>query len=147
MPDIILKRPNFVVADLDRALALYRDILGFSVTFIKTSDKSSYSYPTFAFGKSADLRFAILSTPTQPEIFALTELKGQPLPEPRAPRDHALVLKAADYDGLRQKLKDGGYRLLEEGRLQTHAGASGREQAFLDADGHTVLIYKLDESK
>lgn len=147
MSDIQLKRPNLVVADLERSLRLYRDLLGFQLKHMKTSEKTSYSYPTFNFARDASLRFAIFSTASQDGVLALTELKGQPLKTADAPRDHGIVIKVDDYDGLRAKLSAAGYRLLEEGKLTTHTGATGREQAFLDDDGHTVLIYKLDNQQ
>ena len=96
------------------------------------------------FNPDATLRFAVLSTPTQENVFALTELKGQPLPPITAPRNHAIVINVDDYDGTRQKIIDAGHTVFEEGKLLTQKGASGREQGFLDADGHMVLIYKMD---
>ena len=44
---IRFQRANFVVADMERALGFYRDILGMSVAFQKDSDENSYSYPVF----------------------------------------------------------------------------------------------------
>ena len=38
------QRTNFLVSDLDRALVLYRDILGMKVDLIKESEEDSYSY-------------------------------------------------------------------------------------------------------
>ena len=144
MANISLKRPNYVVADLDRALALYRDIIGFELTFTKDSDSSSYSYPTFGFDPDAKLRFAVLSTPDQPNVFALTELKGQDLAPITAPRNHAIVVNVEDFDGVQGKIQAAGYHMFEEAKLLTQAGTTGREQGFLDADGHMVLIYKMD---
>ncbi len=51
-----LKRVNLVVADLDRSLTVYRDILGFKVFEVSESPKSSYSYPVFNFPKRARSR-------------------------------------------------------------------------------------------
>ena len=61
-----LQRANFVVSDLDRALVMYRDVLGLEVTFIKDSEPDSYSYPVFRIDSRARLRFAVLSAPDQP---------------------------------------------------------------------------------
>jgi len=70
--------------------------------------------------------------------------QGQPLKVADATRDHGIVIKVDDYDRLRAKSIAGGYRVLEQGKLTTHMGATGREQAFLDADGHTVSIHARD---
>ena len=40
-----VKRPNLVVSDIERALTIYRDILGLTASDIGTSSPDSYSYP------------------------------------------------------------------------------------------------------
>ena len=50
------QRTNLVVRDLDRALAIYRDVLGFEVDYQKTSAPDSYSYRVFGFPPEAVLR-------------------------------------------------------------------------------------------
>jgi catechol 2,3-dioxygenase-like lactoylglutathione lyase family enzyme len=47
------KRINLCVADLNRSLAIYRDILGFTIDYQKDSKEDSYSYPVFTFPRSA----------------------------------------------------------------------------------------------
>ncbi len=96
MPDTgpRLQRPNFVVADLDRALRVYRDILGFSVAFIEESDAASYAYPVFEIPSAARLRFHVLNAnPEQPRSLVLTEIKGIELPPVPLPRRNARVLR------------------------------------------------------
>ena len=46
------QRTNFLVSDLDRALVLYRDILGMKVDLIKESEEDSYSYDVFEIDQS-----------------------------------------------------------------------------------------------
>ncbi len=45
--DVALKRVNLLVRDLDRSLAVYRDILGFRNAQVSQSSPQSYSYPVF----------------------------------------------------------------------------------------------------
>ena len=82
----MLKRINLCVADMERSLKVYRDILGFTVNYMKDSASDSYSYPVFMFPKEAKLRFATLDSPTQERTFALTEVRGIDLPKLPVPK-------------------------------------------------------------
>ena len=94
------QRANYLVSDLERALLLYRDVLGLHVEFIKDSEADSYSYPVFEIDPAAALRFAVLSSPTQPRVMALTEVQGVTLAAQRLPRRAAIVLEIKDIDGV-----------------------------------------------
>lgn len=142
-----LQRPNLVVADLDRALRLYRDILGFRVDFIQDSPDDSYSYPVFEIPHTASLRFAVLSAnDEQPRSLALTEVRGIEIPGPELPRRNALVLNIERIDEVLASLAGEGLHVYPEERLETHDGRIGREIGFVDHDGHLVVIYRIDEA-
>ena len=79
------QRANFVVRDIDKALELYRDVLGFELAFVLDSPDDSYSYPVFEIDQSHSLRFAVLSAPGQPRVMALTEVPAE-LPAVPYPR-------------------------------------------------------------
>jgi catechol 2,3-dioxygenase-like lactoylglutathione lyase family enzyme len=68
------QRANFLVSDLDRALILYRDILGMRLDHVEESEDDSYSYDVFEIDKKIQIKFALLSYSNQPRIMALTEL-------------------------------------------------------------------------
>lgn len=143
-PHIRFQRANFVVRDLDKALTLYRDVLGFDVAFIKDSQKTSYSYPVFEIPNSATLRFAVLSTPESPRCMALTEVTGTddigPAPTPRR---GAIVLDVPDVDGVVAGAKKVGATVYPEGELKTQDGRLGREVGIVDFDGNLVVIYTI----
>lgn len=142
-----LQRPNLVVADLERALRVYRDILGFQLEFIQDSPADSYSYPVFEIPRAAKLRFAVLSAnDEQPRSLALTEIRGVDLPAPALPRRNALVLNVEGIDAVLAGLRDEGLHIYPEERLQTHDGRIGREIGFVDHDGHLVVIYRIDQA-
>ena len=142
-----LQRPNLVVADLDRALRLYRDILGFRVDFIQDSPDDSYSYPVFEIPHSARLRFAVLSAnDEQPRSLALTEIRGMELPAPALPRRNALVLNIETIDTVLEGLRAEGLHVYPEEELETHDGRIGREIGFVDHDGHLVVIYRITQA-
>lgn len=139
-----LQRPNLVVADLDRALRFYRDILGFAVDFTKESEPDSYSYPVFEIPAAARLRFCVLSANAdQPRSLALTEIRGVPLPPLPLPRRNALVLAVEDVDGVLAAARAEGLHVYREERLETQDGRVGREIGIVDHDGHLVVIYRI----
>lgn len=141
--DVRFQRANFIVSDLDRALALYRDVLGLQVEFIKDSESDSYSYPVFKIDPVATLRFAVLSTSTQPRVMALTEVRGVPLPRVPDPRRSAIVLNIDDIDGAVERATKQGFKVYEEELLETQDGRTGREVGMVDDDDNLVVIYNI----
>ena len=77
-----LKRPNLVVADIERSLRIYRDILGFEASPIRTGGADSYSYPVFNVPANAALRFVSLDEPREARVLNLTEVTGAAIPRP-----------------------------------------------------------------
>ena len=138
------QRANYVVSNLDRALVLYRDILGLTVEFIHASEPDSYSYPVFEIDDRARLRFCVLSTATQPRVMALTEITGIDLPDMPAPRRAAIVLDVPDIDEVLAGCTQAGFEVYPEQRLVTHDGRTGREIGIVDDDGNLVVIYRIE---
>jgi len=139
-----LQRANHVVSDLDRALRLYRDILGLAVEFMRESEADSYSYPVFEIDRTATLRFCVLSTATQPRVMALTEVTGIDLPEVPMPRRSAIVLHVPDVDRVLEECSKAGFHTYPEERLVTNDGRTGREIGIVDDDGNLVVIYRIE---
>lgn len=138
------QRANYVVSDLDRALVLYRDILGLDVEFMHESEPDSYSYPVFGIDPSAKLRFCVLNTATQPRVMALTEIRDIELPPPAIPRRAAIVLHVPDVDAVLSDCTNAGFHVYPEERLVTHDGRTGREVGIVDDDGNLVVIYRIE---
>ena len=79
------QRANYLVSNKERALLLYRDILGMNLDFMKVSEEDSYSYDVFDIDDSIPIEFALLSYENQPRVMALTilgdgNLEKNPLP-------------------------------------------------------------------
>ena len=89
------QRGNFVVADLERSLTFYRDVIGFEVAYQKGHNPESYSISVFNIPDGAELGFCTLSTRDQVRVMALTEIKGVKLPPVPPPRRSAIVLDVA----------------------------------------------------
>lgn len=142
-PKLHFQRANFVVRDLDRALAFYRDILGFEVEHLQESPTDSYSYPVFEIDRRARLRFALLSAPGQPRVMALTEVTGVKLKHCPDPKRAAIVLDVADFDYVVERAVAWGLVVHPEEKLVTHDGRVGREAGIVDHDGNLVVIYTI----
>lgn len=140
------KRINLCVSDLERSLKIYRDILGFTVDYQKDSKEDSYSYPVFTFPKEAKLRFATLNTASQERTFALTEVTGIELPPMPVPRMVAAVINCPAFDEVLEKVAAAGLEVVEPQILPDLDGnAKGRESAFIDPDGHLIVLYVLND--
>lgn len=142
MSGIRFQRGNFVVSDLDRALTFYRDILGFEVAFTKDSPDDSYSYDVFEIPRDRKLRFAVLSTESQPRVMALTEIAGSLADQP-LPRRSAMVLDIEDIDTVVAASRAAGLKVYDEDHLVTQDGREGREVGIVDPDGNLVVIYHI----
>ena len=139
---IRFQRANYVVRNMERALVFYRDVLGFSVAFVKEPRETSYSHEVFGLDADRPVGFATLSTPSQERVMALTEVAGiEPQGEPRR---SALVLEVEDVDGAVDRARHAGFRVFPEERLVTHDGRVGREVGLLDEDGNLTVIYHID---
>lgn len=140
------QRANYVVSNMQRALQLYRDVLGLTIEFSKDSPADSYSYDVFELDRSASLGFVVLSTATQPKVMALTEVRNLDLPPAGVPRRAAIVLHVDDIDTVVAGCTALGLKVYAEDRLETHDGRIGREVGIVDADGNLVVIYNIPES-
>lgn len=141
-----LKRQTLLVADLDRSLAIYRDILGFTVARITESSPDSYSYPVFNVPADATLRFATLDSDTEARQFALTEVRGAelPRPDPKAIRTSTPVIQVRDFDAALAALRETGLEIVEPTTARSADGRLFKEMAFIDPDGHLVVLYEFE---
>jgi catechol 2,3-dioxygenase-like lactoylglutathione lyase family enzyme len=138
------KRMTIMVSDLDRTTRLWRDIMGFQVAISAPSGPTSYSYPVFNIAKNATIRYATVSAgPAQQRTFAFAEIKGQPVVVPQSPRVAAAVINAngrlADIIKL---VKAEGLEVIPATVLNSATRGIGIEQAFVDWDGHLIVLYE-----
>lgn len=141
---IRFQRANIVVADLERSLRVYRDILGMTIDYQKESASDSYSYPVFEFPREAKLRFCTLSIPPdQVRTLAITEVTGTDLPPPPIPRLSAMVLRVDAMDDVLAQLAAEGLKIYPEEQLKTQDGRIGREVGVVDHDGHLFVLYTI----
>ena len=139
---IRFQRANSIVADIERALTFYRDVLGFEVAFTQEHNPASYSFPVFEIPAEAVLGFCVLSAPGQPRVMALTEIRNVALP-PVRPRRAAIVLEASDPDAVMAGARSLGLQVYDEETLVTADGRTGREIGIVDFDDNLVVIYRI----
>lgn len=140
-----VKRPNLLVADLDRSLKIYRDILGFDDAGIGESSLDSYSYPVFNIPREGRMRYTYLGEPGEDRVFGLTEVKNVDLPRP-ADRPYMSTV-VIGVTGLTDKME----QLAEMGLEMTEPKTTGgtefifTEVAFIDPDGHMIVLYEVED--
>lgn len=137
------KRAALIVGDLDRALQLYRDALGFRLQSIKQSAPDSYSYDIFGIDHGSAMRMAALDGPAgQERTLALIEVVPPP---PKLTRPSAATVIEVDDIGAALARIAGleGVTILPERQLYTHDGRVGREIGVIDADGHAAVLYRV----
>jgi catechol 2,3-dioxygenase-like lactoylglutathione lyase family enzyme len=140
------QRATLVVRNLERALELYRDALGFSVEYVMGGENVEYSRQVFALGPDATVRLCTLNAPGQQRTLALVEAGGVALPRVVGPRRSAAVLRVADFDGvIRAAAALPGVTMVAEHPLHTHDGRLGREAGIVDFDGNLIVIYCITE--
>lgn len=138
------KRMTLVVADLERSLGIYRDILGFDLDGISDSSQESYSYPVFRIDPAAKIRFATLSAGTeQVRTLALTEVTGIVLPKPAAPLMSAAVIRVDDLAATMARIEKLGLATTEPKTAGRPGEFSFVEQSFVDFDGHLIVLYQI----
>ena len=138
-----VKRPNLVVSDINRALTVYRDILGLEASDISTSSAESYSYPVFKIPKGAQIRGATLHEPGEQRVLALTELATIDLPRPsNAPHMSAVVIGVTDLAGKFEQIEALDLETTEP-KIAAGVDFDFVEQAFIDHDGHLIVLYEV----
>ena len=139
----VYKRPNLVVSDIDRAMTIYVDLLGFEPGEVQTSSDDSFSYPVFQIPRDAKIRFVTMNDSQDSRAFALTEVTGAPLGElPANPHLTAHVIGVTDLEGKIATIEKLGLTISP---AKTAQGSEFTfiEQAFTDYDGHLIVLYEI----
>ncbi len=139
--DPYLHRPNFVVADMDRAFRLYRDILGFEVNAMVPA--SELMDNIFEIPAEADTRIAFLSSVDGAfGNIGITEVKGVDLPPAQSIYPTVWIIEIQrEIDDMVSQLEAEGLDIKGVYDLQN---PDRMEIVFTDHDGHRVLLMRLD---
>ena len=139
------KRPNLLVADMERSLAIYRDILGFEAGVVAESAEDSYSYPVFNLPPEARMRYTYLGEPGEVRVFGLTEVSGMDMQAvSNAPYRTGHVIGVTDLDTKMERLRALGLSMTEP-KVAGGSEFTFTEVAFTDPDGHLIVLYEIME--
>ena len=139
------KRPNLLVADMERSLSLYVDVLGFEAAAVQESGTDSFSYPVFKIPREARMRYTYLGEPGEARVFGLTEVTGAEMEAVSdAPHRTGHVIGVTDLMGKLDRVKAMG---LDATEVKEAGGTEFRflEVAFTDFDGHLIVMYEVLE--
>lgn len=138
-----LKRPALTVMNLNRSVAFYRDVVGFTVSYMEDQFAvvpNRFDLEMMGLPESTRRRVAILNTAQEPRGFVLQAF--EPSPEVATQGRLLLVFQTSDFDGLLQRLKAAG---VDVKVAQGGEGARFRELGVRDPDGHSLTFYMLLE--
>ena len=136
-----LKRPAITVQDLDRSVAFYRDIVGFTVAHQDkefTAVSNPFDLKMMGLPINTLRRVSILNTASEPRGFVLQSFR--PSPSIATQGQLLLVFQTTDFDGLHQRLEAAGHEVQV---AQAGEGAWFRELGVQDPDGHALTFYML----
>lgn len=138
------KRQLYVVTDMERALTLWRDVMGLQPGDITTSGPNSYSREVFNIPARAAMRFCTLSAgPTQIRTLALLEVKGVRLPRKTGIRTTGAVINAnGRLEAIIASARSMGLTIMGPRVLESASQGNGIEQGFLDWDGNVIVLYQ-----
>jgi methylmalonyl-CoA/ethylmalonyl-CoA epimerase len=121
---------GIAVADLDQALAFYRDVLGVLPDPVEEADGAAIV--ALQFGDAA----VELLAPLRPDTPV-----GRFLAK-RGPGIHHICYRVSDLDGALQACRRAGYRLLDQ---VPRRGAGGRRIAFVHPKATSGILLELTE--
>ncbi|MBI1263248.1 MAG: hypothetical protein GC187_00760 [Alphaproteobacteria bacterium] len=143
------KRQAIIVSDMDRALTLYRDVLGFELHSLTQSGPDSYSYEVFNIPREASIRFATLDAgDVQVRTLALIEVTGVALDPLTGIRRAAAVIDAhGRYQAIVEAIDAMGLERAQPRALGEASSARGQgvELGFTDWDGNLIVIYEFPQ--
>jgi NADPH-dependent curcumin reductase len=135
------QRSALVVRDLDRALLLYRDLLGFRLEYLGTDTPDAYSYELFRIPRHLSTRFATLSSAQQQRTLALIEVPDYQGVSLDSVIPSAIVVQVATLGDVLKAATTLGLQV--QTPRTTNAPPARTEAGFYDTDGHLVVVYEL----
>lgn len=147
-----LVRAALFVADLDRSLHFYRDVLGLRETFAEGEARDEAFAALLGMPADTDIRYQILQIPGPSRgMVGLFEVRN-PTPEKLEHSEPAcslgevaLVFYSDQFDQLERRLDAEGVSFICRPRfLSVRPGVGQREMTFRDPDG--VMVNVIDRS-
>jgi len=140
--DLQLERSTIAVSDLDRALTLYRDVLGLSVERIVEHDAERILGGKEGFDGEAMIREAWLVAEPSNQTIGLMEIRGTGSRERHGSVN--LWLKLFGYEAAANEAQELGLFVSEQQSGENFDSQPVRERIIEDWDGNRILIYRLE---
>ena len=140
--DLEVQRPHLLVSDFERAMRVYRDVLGFKVNFFVEA-LPRVPWEMFGLPDHAKCRMGFLSEGKG--VFgslAITEVKGIELPKATPPYRCTVIIEVREglLFPMVEKLKGLG---LDVGNPLLLDGPPRTDVSFGDFDGNRILIFEI----
>lgn len=139
--DLQVHRSHLLVSDMERALTVYRDTLGFKVNFLV--DSLDVTYPMFGLDPQAKCRTSFISEGRGAfGSLALTEAKGVELPRRSAPHGSVVIIEVKEgrLPEIRLKIQALGLENHEPMELDNPPRT---DWSFTDFDGHRIVVFEI----
>ncbi len=131
-----------LVRDMDRALVLYRDILGLEVDEDRPMEASAFVGAVFNIDPSRISRTVKFNgASNQSRVIALYEVLDLPPVDPMAPISSGWAIQIEHYQDAYPLLSNGDYRILGTNAWGNPPEDGGEEIVIADADGHMLIVY------
>ena len=134
-------RPNILVADMERSLRIYRDIIGFKVNFLL--DALDVAYEMFGLPHGSKLRMAFISEGKGAfGSLALTAAEGVELPRRQAPFNTCIIIELVEgrLQGVLEQLRAEG---CEIGTAYELEQPTRTDVTVTDPDGHRLVLFEI----
>jgi len=143
--DLQVHRPNILVGDMERALRIYRDILGFRVNFLL--DALDVAREMFGLPEGTKMRMAFLSEGKGAfGSLALTEAQGIVSPRREPPYQACVIIELREgrLPEVLDRLRAEG---CEVGRAYELEQPTRTDVSFSDTDGNRIVIFEIHQKQ
>ena len=143
-----IKRISLMTPDLDRSIAFFTEVIGFTLDFEGTLPPGGEPFlgPVFNIDASQPIRRALLSTKTEPRGLFLIEHKAMPPPDREAVNAAVTVIQVSD---LYETLAAAGAFGVSHSDVFTDVTPEGLtfgEALITSPGGHALLVYEVGAS-
>ena len=153
----LFRRTTLLVSDMEKSLAIYRDILGLEIVFDKTLPITGNGLPTGIFDAKARLIFLKSYTDHMVGVIGLLCYLDKPLVKPMEAKrklglgDCVILLNTTNVKERMEKLKAQQLiHVVSEGSIDTYPTANGGQvtvwgNSFFDLDGNFIELNEVKE--
>ena len=143
-----IKRISLMTPDLDRSIAFFTEVVGFTLDFEGTLPPGGEPFlgPVFNIDVSRPIRRALLSTETEPRGLFLIEHPRSPREDDLQPTAVVTVVQVSHIEQTLARAQAFGAPVSEIETDVTPEGVPFIEAMINSPGGHAILVYQVGES-